>query len=385
MKLASLRTRLPDSWKISKCSDVIDVRDGTHDTPKYVASGYPLVTSKNLRAGEIDFSTVSYISKEDHDEISKRSRVDRGDILFAMIGTIGNPVVVDLDAEFSIKNVALFKFSESPIDAKYFRYLLETQIIQQQLKAEQRGGTQQFVSLKALRNMLIPYPPLEEQRRIAAILDRAAAVRRNRQEAIALTEEFLRSTFLEMFGDPVTNSKGWEVKEFASLVSNKDSLRVPLKQADRASRQGIYPYYGASGVIDFIDDYLFDGEHLLIAEDGANLIARSTPVAFRASGRFWVNNHAHVVQDNGCADLCFLEHFFSLISLEPWITGSAQPKLNWGNLAQVPVPTPPRQLQEQFRIFSQRVSVAYDQMIESVDQQEILFNSLLQRAFNGKL
>ena len=99
---------LPSGWKWYKARECMDIRDGTHDSPRYVADGYPLVTSKNLVDGKIDFSTCTFISKEDHNAISKRSAVDEGDILYAMIGTIGNPVVVEKSQEFSIKNVALF-------------------------------------------------------------------------------------------------------------------------------------------------------------------------------------------------------------------------------------------------------------------------------------
>ncbi|WP_293112285.1 restriction endonuclease subunit S [Moorena sp. SIO4G3] len=213
-----MKIDLPSSWTWAKCSEVIDVRDGTHDTPKYVSSGYPLITSKNLKPEGIDFSELSYISEKDHYEISKRSKVDKGDILLAMIGTIGNPVIVNTEQEFSIKNVALFKLAKSYIDTKYFKYLLKTPIVIRQLNCETRGGTQKFVSLKVLRNMIIPFPPLEEQKRIAAILDKADSIRRKRKDAIALTEELLRSTFLDMFGDPVTNPKGWEIVKLGSQI-----------------------------------------------------------------------------------------------------------------------------------------------------------------------
>jgi type I restriction enzyme, S subunit len=218
MKVVGMRIDLPSNWQWSKCNDVMDVRDGTHNTPKYTQSGYPLITSKNLTPDGIDFSDVSYISEEDHHDISKRSKVDRNDILFAMIGTIGNPVIVETDEEFSVKNVALFKFAKSFIDPVFFKYLLGTPIIQRQLINETRGGTQKFVSLTVLHNMLIPYPPIEEQKRIAAILDKADRIRRKRQEAIQLTEELGRSIFLDMFGDPVKNPKGWEKVTLGSQV-----------------------------------------------------------------------------------------------------------------------------------------------------------------------
>lgn len=100
---------IPDSWEWVRLDEVIDVRDGTHDTPPYYPTGIPLITSKNLSNGKLEFTNVKYISKQDADNINKRSRVDIGDILFAMIGSIGNPVIVNDNREFCIKNIALFK------------------------------------------------------------------------------------------------------------------------------------------------------------------------------------------------------------------------------------------------------------------------------------
>ena len=161
---------IPESWKWVRFSDVIDVRDGTHDTPKYVLKGIPLVTSKNLVSGKIDFDTSKLISGEDASAINMRSEVNTGDILFAMIGTIGNPVLVKKDREFCIKNMALFK----PIDNHLFDMsylLLFLQKEQEQMKKSASGGVQSFVSLKFLRNYLLPLPPLAEQKRIVEKLE----------------------------------------------------------------------------------------------------------------------------------------------------------------------------------------------------------------------
>lgn len=148
--------------------------------------------------------------------------------------------------------------------------------------------------------------------------------------------------------DIKTDTAKWDKVPLGDIVNNVDSKRIPLKKVDRELRNGLYPYYGASGVIDTIDDYLFDGEYLLVGEDGANLLARSTPIAYRASGKFWVNNHAHIMEFNGKSDLRFLEYYLNNISLEPFITGSAQPKLNRKNLDSIEIPLPP--LEEQKRI-----------------------------------
>ena len=151
-------------------SDVLDVRDGTHDTPKYVTSGIPLVTSKNLVDGGIDFETTKLISIEDAQAINMRSAVDDGDILFAMIGTIGNPVLVKKDREFCIKNMALFKaINQELISMEYLLLFLQNE--QHVMKKKASGGVQSFVSLKFLRNYLLPLPPAAEQKRIVAKLE----------------------------------------------------------------------------------------------------------------------------------------------------------------------------------------------------------------------
>lgn len=161
---------IPASWKWVRLYDILDVRDGTHDTPKYVIKGIPLVTSKNLINNTINFETAKLISVEDAKYINTRSVVDTGDILFAMIGTIGNPVLVKKDREFCIKNMALFK----PIDCKLFEMLYLFWYLQKEqdsMKKKASGGVQSFVSLKYLRNYLLPLPPLAEQKRIVAKIE----------------------------------------------------------------------------------------------------------------------------------------------------------------------------------------------------------------------
>ena len=155
---------IPDNWCWARIKSCIDVRDGTHDTPKYVEHGIPLITSKNLSNGYLDFSTAKLISLEDHLSIKQRSKVDDGDILFAMIGSIGNPVLYHGNQEFSIKNMALFKKITNNISMDYAYIFFE--YAQTYMKKDATGGVQAFVSLNYLRNYLIPIPPQKEQIRI---------------------------------------------------------------------------------------------------------------------------------------------------------------------------------------------------------------------------
>lgn len=157
---------IPENWRWVRISDVIDVRDGTHDSPKYHDEGIPLVTSKNISSGKLIFEDVKLISMDDAQKINERSYVDDGDILFAMIGSIGNPVIVHKDREFCIKNVALFKnFAPMHISMDYFYwFLMHEQFV---LRKNAIGGLQPFVSLKVFRRHLMPLPPMSEQKRIA--------------------------------------------------------------------------------------------------------------------------------------------------------------------------------------------------------------------------
>jgi type I restriction enzyme S subunit len=124
----------------------------------------------------------------------------------------------------------------------------------------------------------------------------------------------------------------------AELTINHDAKRIPVKESDR--KPGEYPYYGASGVVDYVDQYIFDGEYLLVAEDGENLRSRKTPVAFMATGKFWVNNHAHILQGNECADTRFLSYLLESTEISGYLTGSTIPKLSQGNLNAIEVSVP---------------------------------------------
>ena len=161
---------IPESWKWVRLSDIIDVRDGTHDSPKYVPEGIPLVTSKNLSNGMIDYGNVKYITQEDADKINTRSMVEDDDILFAMIGSIGNPVLVKKEREFCIKNMALFKkYANTDISMQYMYWFFF--FIQYKLKKEASGGVQSFISLSRFREYLVPLPPFAEQKRIVAKIE----------------------------------------------------------------------------------------------------------------------------------------------------------------------------------------------------------------------
>lgn len=263
----------------------------------------------------------------------------------------------------------------SGVDAKFLLYFFKSEYFIR-YGVNHFNGTvgQQRVGAQDIKDCLIPVPSVEEQVRIVAKLedafaeiDRAekayeelqtlAGVLRGQilQEAIQgkLVPQLAEEGVVEQIGAapeevPFEIPESWKWMQFKRTCSSLDGKRIPLKKDDRAKREKRYPYYGATGVIDFVDDYIFDGVFLLIGEDGANLLSRSKDNAFIASGKIWVNNHAHVFEENGVADLRYLALMINATSLNPYVTGSAQPKLTQKNLYSIPVPIPP--VKEQVRI-----------------------------------
>lgn len=141
-----------------------------------------------------------------------------------------------------------------------------------------------------------------------------------------------------MFGNPNSNEKLLPIRKLGDICENLDSMRKPVKSGDRA--EGVYPYYGASGIVDYVDGYLFDEKMLLVSEDGANLTVRTTPIAFSAEGKYWVNNHAHVLRFSDEALQSYVEFYLNMMDLNQYITGTAQPKLNQEKLNSIPIISP---------------------------------------------
>ena len=155
---------------------------------------------------------------------------------------------------------------------------------------------------------------------------------------------------------------GWKKTQLGDVIEIHDSRRIPLSGAQRSQRQGKYPYYGAQSIIDYIDDYIFDGKFLLIAEDGENLRSRKEPIASFACGKFWVNNHAHIVTAKPeLADDYFIKACLNSANLAAYVTGAAQPKLSQGNLKQIEINLP--SLPTQRKIAG--ILSAYDDLIEN--------------------
>ena len=218
-----------DEWNEYVLQNESDVRDGTHDSPKYVDSGYPLITSKNLTdMGTLDFSNVSYLKQEDFDKINQRSKVDIGDILFGMIGTIGKPVKIDRD-DFAIKNVALIK-EKGLIKNDYLIHYLHSPNINKQFASNQDGGTQKFIALDKIRKLKINMPSRNEQIKIVSLfdlLDKKIELQTKKIEDLKLFKSYTKIRLFQngdktiKLGDILTK---WNKKNKDGLIDYVESI-----------------------------------------------------------------------------------------------------------------------------------------------------------------
>lgn len=415
---------LPKNWELVNSSDILDIRDGTHDTPKYVENnGIPLITSKNLKENKIDFQKVSYISQEDHIEISKRSKVEEGDILFAMIGTIGNPVVVRKSQEFSIKNVGLFKKNEKKILPEFLVNYLRSRTFEKQLNDRKllKGTTQKFIPLGNLRNIYLPLPPLAEQERIVAkieeLFSELDAGLESLKTAQAQLKTYRQAVLKYAFEGKLTNDNvnegelpnGWKWEKLSDLTEkiSDGPFGSNLKSVDYVDEGVRVIRLENIGVLEFKDEY-----KTFVTEEKYKTISRHTVTkgdiifssfiadqirvtilpdfiekAINKADCFCVRTTENTINRKFLVFFLATKALYNQLVNE--VHGATRPRINTTQLKSSLIPV--CSLEEQQRIVEEiesRLSVC-DKLEETISaslkQAEALRQSILKQAFEGKL
>ena len=332
-------------------------------------TGLPIIRIQDLtgNAYDLGFYDGNY---------PERIEINDGDVLISWSASLG---VYVWNRGKALLNQHIFKvaFDKCAVNKQYFVYAVQHKL--QEMETKAHGATMKHIVKKDFDNTVIPFPTLEEQEEIAKIINHASGIIFARQQQLQKLDELIKARFVELFGDPETNPKGWNRQRLDQICENLDSRRVPITSTDR--KAGRYPYYGASGIVDYVEDYIFDEDILLISEDGANLAMRSTPIAFSVSGKVWVNNHAHVVRFESKATQKYIEICFALTDISGSITGTAQPKLNQAKLNAMMFCIPPIELQEQFAAFVEQTDKSKVAVQKSLDEAQLLFHSLMQQYF----
>lgn len=290
------------------------------------------------------------------------------------------------------------------INANYLMYCFQSKYFREFMLSNVSGvgGSLMRAQPKYVQTYPIPLPPLSEQQRIVESIEELFAkldeAKERLQEvadsfavrkAAILHNAFTGELTKQWRRENGVRDESWEEKKLSEITENQDSKRIPLSKSQRDNMNRIYDYYGASGIIDKVDDYIFEGKKLLIGEDGANLVTRSKDIAFIADGKYWVNNHAHILDVKDTVLLMYLCNYINNMDLIPYVTGSAQPKLTQAKMNNIKIFLPT--LHEQHEIVrliddllarERAAQQAAEQALASID---LMKKSILARAFRGEL
>src|SRR5207249_2559038 len=176
----------------------------------------------------------------------------------------------------------------------------------------------------------------------------------------------------------------WKTHHLGDVVDFLDGERRPVKDSDRAKMRGDFPYYGASGVVDYVNQYLFDEDLILLGEDGENILSRNTRLAFRVSGKVWVNNHAHVLRPKDGTDIGFLAEYLESLDFAPYNTGTAQPKLNKAVCSRIPVLSPPLREQQAISVVLSDVDALISSLELTLTKKHDIKTAAMQQLLTGK-
>lgn len=386
---------IPESWMWTRLGKVFSIIMGQSPDGNSVTE---LGNGVEFHQGKIYFTSL-IIGKSPQKTSSPTKIAPPNSVLLCVRAPVGKVNITNRELCIGRGLSAITFYADvSALFAFYWMQTLENSFIK-----KSTGTTFKAISADTINNQTIPLPPLAEQKRIVAKIEELLPLIDRYEKAWTRLEAFnkrfptdMQKSILQMAiqgklveqrpeegtGEelyqriqeekqalikakkikkekpystniiyqeyPFEIPDSWTFVRFGDLMISRDSERIPVSTAERSRRDKVYDYYGASGVIDKIDDYLFDKELLLIGEDGANLLSRSTPIAFIAKGKYWVNNHAHVLDACSGLSLEYVCWYINAISLAPYVTGTAQPKMNQENMNAIWVALPP--IAEQKRI-----------------------------------
>lgn len=374
------------------------VTDGTHQPPKFTSSGIPFLFVSNIVNGQISFATTKFIAPDTHCELNRRCPVEVGDVIVSTVGSYGNAAVVHDDRPFSFqRHIAHIKLKTNLLDAVYLVHALHSAFVRAQIDKSVRGVAQKTLNLSELKKLQIPAPAINEQRRIADVLDRAETLRAKRRAALAELDGLAQSIFIEMFGDPVINMKNWPLQALGSLGTLDRGISKHRPRNAPELLGGPYPLV-QTGDIANCDGYVRN-YHSTYSEIGLRQ-SRLWP-----SGTLCITIAANIAKSGILLmDACFPDSVVGFVTenratvefvrcwlsfvqkrLEESAPESAQKNINLFTLRNLTLPVPPIDLQEMFARRVAAVEKLKAVQRASLAELDALFASLQDRAFRGAL
>ena len=374
----------PREWPSARLRDHVDFLAGYAFKSKHyeeLGTGPALVRGANVSPGRIDWDRKASWPENQLDGLDEYF-LDAGDVILAMDRPwipaglkLAQMSSLDLPA-LLVQRVARMRGSDS-LDGGFLYHALRTWDFTSHILGVQTGTTVPHISARQILSFQFPLPPLIQQRRIAAVLgalDDKIDLNRRMNRTLEATAQAL---FHERFVAPLAHlgdgaeavPDGWKLGSLGDAVEILDRLRVPLSKMERSKRTGPYPYHGATSVMDTVDDYLFEGIHVLVGEDGSVKDEMDRPVLQYVWGKFWVNNHAHVLRAKPPLSNEHLLLALRNSNVNPFITGAVQPKLNQRNLKRIPITLPSV---EACISFNRSIAPIYSRFRANVEQSAAL-------------
>jgi type I restriction enzyme S subunit len=408
---------MSSKWTQVRLQDITSiVGDGLHGTPEYDANGeYFFINGNNLGDGKITLTAATKRVSLEQFQKHKKNLNDRT-ILVSINGTLGNVALYRGEKVILGKSACYFNVLDS-VDRQFVRYVIADQSFQNHINNFATGSTIKNVSLRLMRDFKFLLPPLGLQREISRILEmldnRIALLRETNVTLESIALALFKSWFVDfdpvranqegrvpegmdeataaLFPDQFEKSesgmlpKGWRITSLRESLNIFDSKRVPLSGQERSARKGAFPYYGAAALMDYVDDFLFDGIYLLVGEDGSVADTAGFPITQYVWGKIWVNNHAHVLQGANGVSTEHLMLALKRTKIEPYITGAVQAKLSQGNMWRIPFLMPTREIAELFGETIAPLFAHYRHNAERVQTLTALRDTLLPRLISGQL
>ena len=384
---------------------------------KISLGGTPRTGVKDFWDGEIKWITAKDISKNQGRYISESERritklaaeesnakvLPKDTIVITSRGTVGKIAI--LQGPMSFNQTCYGLNPHNGQDALFVYYALKNSL--ERIRTISYGTVFQTITIKTFSEIEIPNPPIEEQQAIAKILsDLDSKIELNQQtnktlESIAqaiFKHWFIDFEFPNEEGKPYKSNGGemvgseigkiperWKVDRLEMLIDNFDSKRVPLSSRERAKKRGPYPYYGATKIVDYVDDFLFDGVYLLLGEDGTVIDNSGNPILQYVWNKFWVNNHAHVLTGKGPYSTEFVYLLLKNENIGHIITGAVQLKINQSNLNNLRVIIPPNNIVKKFEEYLKILFTQYRNLSEETKNLEKIKDLLLPKLMSGKI
>jgi len=398
---------LPKGWKWVNITEVTSkITDGTHNSPINLPIGdYKYVTAKNIKTLGVVLDNITYVSKEVHDEIYARCNPEKGDILYIKDGaTTGIVTINTLEEPFSLlSSVALIKPIKE-ISNKFLCYFLQSPLCFASVRDSMKGVGITRITLKQIEQWDVPLPPLAEQHRIVleierwfTLIDQIEQDKSDLQTVIKQTKNKILN--LAIHGKlvpqdsndepaiellkcinpdfaPCDNGhypqlpKGWTICQLEQVVEILDNFRKPINTNERNARiankqeKDLFPYYGATGQVGMIDDFIIDGHYLLLGEDGAPFLDKYAVKAYAITGKCWVNNHAHILAPK--IDFEYLIYFLNHVDYSKYVNGSTRLKLTQTDMRSIEILLPPLQEQKRIKSFIQNMFIFLDAIMENL-------------------